>query len=190
MDLHQFQATYQREQDRILLRLNTRTNEEVRLWFTRRMLTNFYPHLVKSVRTMGNEAVQAISHDGGPSKDLAGFRQQETLAKADFSTPFNDVSVQYPAGIEPLLVTQIQVTQLANQTIRIAFEEKMPAGESVRKFEVSLALTMVQALQHLLEVVLKQSDWGIQAQPLPTAALDESEPADALELAQRPVYLN
>lgn len=31
MDIHQLQATYQQEQDRILLRLNTRTQEEFRL---------------------------------------------------------------------------------------------------------------------------------------------------------------
>jgi len=188
MDLHQFQATYQLEQDRILLRMNTRTHEEVRLWFTRRMLTNFYPHLVRSVRSMGNAPMEQISHDGGQGHDLAGFRQQETLAKSDFQTPFNDVSVQFPAGIEPLLVTQIQVTQLGSDTLRIAFEEKTESSTAVRKFEVSLALNMIQALQHLLEMVLKNSGWGIDLNPAPV--LVEAALADVLALAERPVYLN
>lgn len=188
MDLHQFQATYQLEQDRILLRMNTRTHEEVRLWFTRRMLTNFYPHLVRTVRNMGNIEGEQVSHDGGQSRDLAAFRQQETLAKADFKTPFNDVSVQYPAGVDPLLVTQIQVTQLGPKTLRIAFEEKAAADAAMRKFEVSLDLNLIQALQHLLAVVLKQSEWSIDVGPAPKLA--DSTPADALEMAVRPVYLN
>lgn len=188
MDLHQFQAAYQLEQDRILLRMNTRTHEEVRLWFTRRMLTNFYPHLVRSVRSMGNAPVEQISHDGGQGRDLAGFRQQETLAKSDFQTPFNDVSVQYPAGIEPLLVTQIQVTKLGPDALRIAFEEKLEGSAAVRKFEVTLALNMIQSVQHLLEMVLKNSQWGIDPNPAPV--LVEAAPVDALALAERPVYLN
>ncbi len=47
MQIHQLQASYQADQDRILLRLNTHSGEEMRVWLTRRMLKGMLGHVQK-----------------------------------------------------------------------------------------------------------------------------------------------
>lgn len=189
MDIHQLQATYQQEQDRILLRLNTRTQEEFRLWLTRRMVKNFYPHLVEVSKRMGGDTAHHVSHDGGLADDLAGFQQQESLATADFETPFSGETTALPAGSEPLLVTQMKISQLDDHNLHLALEEKMADGSTTRAFEVTLGLPIIHALLHLLDLVIKSADWGLT--PVPGVPASEPSPGmDAFETAERPQYLN
>jgi len=187
MNIHQLQASYQQEQDRILLRLNTRTGEEFRLWLTRRMTLVALPHLTQMSQRMGSTSAEGVSHDGAQAGDLAHFKQQESLAQADFQTPYSDTT-QLPAGDTPLLVTQLRFTQLGDAMLRLAFEEKLAGAQSTRSFEVTLGLSIVHALLHLLEQVLKAAEWGTAAAPAPS--LPDTSELDAFATAERPVYLN
>ena len=49
MNIHQLSVTYDPLEDRVLLRVNTTTQEEVRVWLTRRMLTQMLPHLPREI---------------------------------------------------------------------------------------------------------------------------------------------
>jgi hypothetical protein len=187
MHIHQLQASYQQEQDRILLRLNTRTGEEFRLWLTRRMTLVVLPHLTQMSQRMGSTSADAVSHDGAQAGDLAHFKQQESLAQADFQTPYSDTT-QLPAGDAPLLVTQVRFTQVGNGTLRLAFDEKLADVEPTRSFEVTLGLSIVHALLHLMEQVLKAADWAIAAAPAPSKP--DTTALDAFASAERPVFLN
>ena len=49
MQVHQFSVSYVQEQDRILVRINTTAGEELRVWFTRRLMLPLWPNLNKAV---------------------------------------------------------------------------------------------------------------------------------------------
>lgn len=188
MDIYQLQASYQAQQDRILLRMNTRSNEEFRLWLTRRMVKNFFPHLVRISAQQGSNPAQLISHDSSDSTALAAFKKQESLAKADFRTPYSAEMLSQPIGNEPLLATKMHMTQLDRQKLRLGFEEDSSGGDKPRAFEVTLGPSVVHSLLHMLEMVLKSADWGFMGAPVPpppqTGLLDD------FAAAKPPVYLN
>ena len=188
MDIHQLQASYQMEQDRILLRLNTRSQEEFRLWLTRRMVKGFLPHLVQFVAQINVDTSQAISHDSGAPQGLAHFIQQESVALADYATPFAGPSASQPEKAEPLLVTKVHITMLGEAGVRLGFEEQMAGAEATRSFEVTLALPVVHNLLHLIEMVMAHADWDI-----PTAGTHAEESMSGFgdfANAKPPTYLN
>jgi hypothetical protein len=188
MEIYQLQASYQAQQDRIQLRLSTQSNEEFRLWLTRRMVKSFFPHLVQISAQQASNPAQLISHDSSDHTALATFKKQESLAKADFQTPYSAEMLSLPIGSEPLLATKMHVTQLEKQQLRLGFEEESLGDNKPRAFEVTVGPSVLHSLLHLLEVVLKSADWGFvatQAPPPPETGL-----LDDFAAAVPPVYLN
>ena len=188
MNIHQLQLSYQTEHDRLLLRLNTHSGEELRLWLTRRMIMNLFPHMIAMSRALDAGSAQGASHDGADDKALHQFRKQESLQKADFQTPFNTQAGVLPLGNEPLLATTVHVTPREGGALQLAFEENLSGASSNRRFEVVLAPQLLHGFMHLLETALKQSNWGIAladgATPIDNATVD------ALATAEPPKYLN
>ncbi len=188
MDIHQLQVSYQMEQDRLLVRLNTYSGEELRLWLTRRMIKNLFPHMIRASIKTDAASTQLTSHDGADSRALSQFRKQESLQQADFQTPFNSEAHVLPMGSEPLLVTTVHITPRDDGALQLAFEENTPGSTANRRFEVILAPPLLHGFMHLLETALKHTDWGI------TLAAG-NEPPDtptlgALATAEPPKYLN
>ena len=189
MMIHQLQATYQAEQDRILIRLNTRTGEELRLWLTRRMVKNLFPHILQATAELDGAAqMPFVSHDGPHQQDLTKFRKQESLQQADFKTPFSTEAPVLPLGSTPLLVTTVHITPSNEGSLRIGFVEQTPEVSESRQFEVTLAPPLLHGFMHLLESALKHADWGIT---LPEDEKPkETKPLDAFASAEPPHYLN
>jgi hypothetical protein len=188
MDIHQLQVSYQMEQDRLLVRLNTHSGEELRLWLTRRMIKNLFPHMIRASIETDAATTHPTSHDGADSRALSQFRKQESLQRADFQTQFNGEASVLPMGKEPLLVTTVHITPLEAGALRLAFEESTPEATPGRRFEVILAPPLLHGFMHLLESALKHTDWGI------TLAEPSEEPdtttLDVLATALPPRYLN
>jgi len=188
MKIHQLQASYLVEHDRILVRLNTHAGEELRLWLTRRMVRHLFPHMLLASSELAAPSALPTSHDGAGRQALAEFKKQETLQRSDFNTPFNTEAAVLPIGSEPLLATTVHVTPIGQGTLRIGFEEKLPGAAQTRGFEVSLGPGLLPGFMHLLQQALKQADWGIalrETEPAP-----EASPLDAFATAQPPKYLN
>ena len=184
MIIHQLQASYVLEQDRILVRLNTQAGEEVRLWLTRRMVKNLFPHMLQVTADLVTDQAQGASHDGANRNALTQFKRQESLQKADFSTPFNSQAASLPIGDAPLLASRVHITVCDGGALRIGFEEDIAGAAAKRGFEVTLGQDLLHGLMHLLEAALRHADWGI--------TLEHSEPlaADLLVNAKPPQYLN
>ena len=189
MQIHQLSVTYQAEQDRLLVRINSRAGEEMRLWLTRRLMVGLWPVLGKL------HTEQLLAADGAtPPPDradedlrrmLADFRKEELLQKADFDTPYQDKE-NLPLGADPLLATHVDATPLPGGRLRLAFSEKTgPAGAKARGFQVELDTRLMQGFVHLLEQALARAQWRepfVSAAPLAEAGAET--PAD------RPRYLN
>ncbi len=188
MTIHQVQLTYVMEHDRILVRLNTHAGEELRLWLTRRMVRNLFPHIMEATDELIAEQITDGSHDGGDNSALAQFKKQESLLKADFSTPFNSQAAALPIGDAPLLATALHITPLEDRRLRIVFEENLPGAAATRSFEVTLGPELLHGFLHLLESALQNSDWGIgRQQGERSKAASE---ADILAAAEPGRYLN
>jgi hypothetical protein len=191
MKLDQVTASYQREQDRILVRMNTSSDDELRLWLTRRMCLRLWPNLntVVADRVALMEGTRDPARSAAASADektrqmMADFHREATLQTADFRTPFRSQPLQFPLGEQPLVVTEVGLTNLPDGKLRIDFKEKLPDAAKPRSFQVNLENRNLQGLLHLLEKALEHSGWladGASATlKTPVAAPDE-----------RPKYLN
>ena len=190
MNIHQLSVTYQPEQDRILVRVNTTAAEEMRMWLTRRLMAGLWPLLGKlqteqllRLEAAGSGLDQA---DEGLRKMVADFRKAEFLQQADFATPYRNEQPQLPLGGQPLLVTDAQVTELPEGRVRLGFREHALAGTPGRSFQMELEPRLLQGLVHLVEQALAQSGWRDSFAAAP--AVDDSNPA--VPAGQVPRYLN
>lgn len=186
--IHQLQASYVMEQDRILVRMNTRDGQELRLWLTRRMVRNLFPHLTEVTTEMVARHAADSHHDGANISALKEFKKQESLQKCDFSTPFNNQGTTWPVGDVPLLVSTVRLTPGETGTLCLAFEECLPGVPPTRSFSVTLGHELLHGLLHLLESALQHADWGIAlVQGLSSKG---SSTLDDFDQIKSPRYLN
>ena len=188
MRIHQLSINYQAEQDRIFVRVNTSASEELRLWFTRRLMMGLWPllskllteHLLK-LEAAGSSLEAA---DEGLKKMLADFRKEQFLQEADFETPFDEGQAALPLGNDPVLVTDVDATPLPNGRLRLSFNERLPGVAEPRSFQMELDPKLMQGMMHLLEQALIKSQWQ---EPFSQATGDENAEE---EDARKPRYLN
>lgn len=188
MDIHQLSVTYIKEQDRLLVRINATTGEELRLWFTQRMTRGLVPHLHKVV--MALDASHAVLADQSEASKqlLSEFKKDEVLKKADFKTPYKAAAKALPLGAEPLLVTEVRLTPLSGGKLQIAFDEKLADVTSPRGFKIAVESQLMHGFMHLLETAIGNAEWPI-AMP---AGLSGSTTSSAVLSSDtvRPKYLN
>lgn len=186
-------VSYVPEQDRILLRINTRESEEMRAWLTRRLMSGLWPlltrlltdHLLK-LEAAGSSLEAA---DASLKKMLADFRKEEFVRQADFDTPFQAAPTRMPLGEEPLLITDVDATPVAGGPLRLTFNERLPGGEKPRSFNLEMKPKLMQGLMHLLDTAVQQSRWrdafGADS-PVEEAAVED----EAVVGVKKPRYLN
>ena len=160
MNIHQLSVTYQVEQDRILLQITTHTGEALRLWLTRRMVANLFPHLTRVATNVEIGKAQLATQDDIGKKMLMDFKKTESIAQADFKTPFKPDAAVFPIGVEPLLVTTVNLTPTDKGELRIGFEEKFAGTVSPRGFQLTMATPLLHSFMHLLESAIKLSEWA------------------------------
>lgn len=191
MKLDQVSARYVQEHDRILVRMNTASSDELRFWLTRRLCLRLWPNLntVVAERVALTEGSRdparaaAATADSATRQMLAEFQREETLRNTDFKTPFRDQPLQLPLGAEPLVVTEVGLTNLPDGRLQIHFREKLPGATAPRSFKVGLESRNLQAFMHLLEKALEKSGWlGEGAASTTGGAL--------LAAGEKPKYLN
>jgi hypothetical protein len=186
MNIKQLSVNFVEEQDRILVRINTTDSEELRLWLTRRLSLGFRPALQKLItdHVLPHEASTAPVSDESTRKMMADFTKDAALQKADFKTPFADKPAALPLGAEPLLVTELNLSPVAQGQLRLGFGAPAP-----RAFQMTLVPELVHGFLHLLDKAMEASKWNesvvITAQANPAAA-----EAEAATNADRPKYLN
>jgi hypothetical protein len=197
MNIHQLSVNYLQEQDRILARINTTDGAELRLWLTRRLTQGLMPLLSKTVMEQAatQEATQlpnwspVAAADAQTKAFLAEFKKEESLQKSDFKTPFNDAPAQLPLGAEPLLVTQVDITPLANGQLQLAFSEKLPDTPHPRNFRISLEAKLVHGFVHLLEKAVSVSQWS-QGVAIAGSTVSDRLPGEPGGGGEKPKYLN
>jgi len=191
MKIHQMSVSFQPEQDRILMRINTTEREEMRLWLTRRLMVGLWPLMTRMLteHLLKLEAAGTTLATANPElkKMLADFRKEEFLQGADFDTPYQDQhAAQMPLGEDPLLITDVDATPVPNGPLRLRFNERLPAADRNRSFQIELDPKLMQGLMHLLDHALIQSQWRDSF--VPATPEDAGGDADAPGASRR--YLN
>jgi hypothetical protein len=189
MKIHQLSVTYQAEQDRIFVRINTAASEEVRLWLTRRLMVGLWPLLTRlltqNLLKMESAGSTLEAADDGLKKMLADFRKEQFMQEADFDTPYDENQAVLPLGPKPVLVTDVDAAPVPNGRLRLTFNERLPGNRPPRNFQAELDPKLMQGLIHLLEQALQKAQW---LEPFKPAAAVEEAPEEAD--GRKPRYLN
>ena len=202
MNIHQVCVTYINEHDRFLVRINTQGEEEVRLWFTRRLTLGLLPLLEKASQEQLTRQAKPIKPtdplEAQRQHLLDNFEQEAAAYNGDYKTPYREETATLPLGTEPLLVTEIKMTPLADGDLQIDILEKL--GEKTRHLHLALDAQLTRGLVSLLNKGMSSARWletdiavAVNVSPRPAQAeaqeLDH-EPLVAAPDADKPRYLN
>lgn len=193
MNIHQISVNYVPEQDRCLVRINSQGGEELRLWFTRRLVLGLLPHLThtagEQMQQHTGPAVLAAPVEQQRQQMLASFQKEAQAYKGDYQTPFKAEASALPLGDEPALITEVKITLLTSGKVDLQLIEKTAA--QTRNIQLGMTPQLMQGLLHLLGEAVKKSDW--LRLPPPAAELPMAQTLDApslLATTDKPKYLN
>jgi hypothetical protein len=172
VDIHQASVSYNTNADRLLLRVRTRDDQLFQAWLTRRLMLRLWSPLggIVTKLHLATATPHAVVVPEARAMVAQAARTQ-SLQGADFKTPFVATVREQPLGEEPMLVAEVQLTQLpANQLKLVLLDDKR------RHMTLQLTPQLVTGLQQLLGQALKQADWGIlQDEPAPAGEPDQAE---------------
>lgn len=143
MAVRQLQVANDSVQDRLILRIATDSNEEIRIFLTRRFLREVWPHLS---RMLGSQLAHATTASAGaPDHEPASFEQ-----------PFKEDNPTYPLGSTPLLASEVTFEGTGNDLTRLILRE----GRE-RSFSLNLTGELLQALCSMLRAASEQAKWDL-----------------------------
>ncbi len=199
MNIHQVCVSYSHEHDRFLVRINTRSEEEVRLWFTRRLTLGLLPLLEKAsteqISRQASPPNPAAPMDEQRRRLLENFEQEAASYQSDFQTPYREQLTALPLGPEPLLVTEVKMTALAGGELELNLHEKL--ADNTRHLHIKLDAQLTRGLVSLLNQALSTSRWleiengvSVKINGGKASQAQELEPMTLALGADKPRYLN
>ena len=174
MNIHQLNVQYDEREDRLLVRVKTVQEQELRLWLTRRIGVKLVEPLVTTVA------------DEEARKILVQLKQEDFLKKADLQTPFSEETTELLLGEQALLVTEVTIHVHADGVTQLVMKDAGEVGQPERSVTLNLQSFMVHGLLHLLQQAVHRSQW---LEPLAGANRDEGGDDDRpLRRTKKPVY--
>lgn len=152
MQIRQLQVANDSVQDRLVLRIATQANEEIRVFFTRRFLRDLWPHLTTMLAGHLQVPLLPAGHDqAAPESTPLNFEQAYR----------NDHPI-FPLGSNPLLASEATLEATGDGVARLILRE----GRE-RSFNLNLNSELLQALCSMLRAASQQASWDL---PLDYAA--------------------
>ncbi len=197
MHIHQVNVSYVAEQDRLLIRINSQGGEEFRIWLTRRLGLQLLPVLQRSSDAQLQAQLGQPDPAAPPSQQrqqlMRSFQKEAQVYQGDYQTPFRDQATALPLGEEPLLVTELKLTPMAEGKLQMILLEKLPQGQ--RDMQMVMDVTLTQGLIRLLHQAIQASAWlqGAELRALPGSAAEDPRPSEEAESnapVSKPRYLN
>lgn len=142
MNIRQLQVANDSVQDRLLLRVGTQANEELRVWFTRRFLRELWPGLAAMLA--GHLAPRVVD------------KPAPAAAAPSFDQPFRNENPHYPLGSNPLLASEATFEATGEGSARLTLRE---ARE--RSLSLNLNSELLQALCSMLRAAAEQAKWEL-----------------------------
>ncbi len=153
MNIQQLNIQYQPIEDRLLLRILSSENSELRIWLTRKytalllkVLDQLIEYAVDSVASPGVEAVKA-------------FQREAALSDSNFKDGYREELVSTsPLGETPLLVSRIDYTRLSDGNLALTLAQEFEGG---KKLTINLDTQLQHALVKLLIEGARTAEWGL-----------------------------
>ena len=193
MRIHQLSFSHDREQDRILVRINSAEGDEFRLWLTRRLSIQLLPLLDRVLaEQLAKSGAPGVSHLIGADEDtkrmMTEFQSGDAIKDADFSTPYDSAARNLPLGANPLLVTEVSFKPLRPELLEVLFTEgiKQAPGSEPRQLRLNLDMKLSHSFGHMLRGCFAKAQWGETGVVASPAAAPK--PQDMVEA--KPRYLN
>lgn len=170
MELHQIQVTYQAEEDRILCRASFVAEDgdlqEIRAWFTRRMIKALWPTLLEAMeRQVALDNPQA-AHASGHIVEMEHHASVEAIRDSgSFDSVYKDDIRGFPLGETPILVTNANFSLGAGQPVRLSLSPAEGSG-----FEIAFAQQVLHGFTSLLREAADKAEWELDL-ALPGGAL-------------------
>ena len=200
MNIHQLSISYENEQDRLLLRINTRDGKELHLWFTRRLTLGLLPALkatsADQMKRYTAQANPAAPLEAQRQRMLENFQKEAAAYSGDYATPYKAQAGSTSTaahGTAPWLISEVKLTLRGAGQLQVQLFEKLP--NQTRNARIMMDPPLTQGLLRLLNQALKKSQWlelpsqaaGLEASASTDISNDALTPPDG---ADRPKYLN
>jgi len=160
--IHQIQFQFLPTEDRLLLKMNTTSNEEFSFLLTRRFVSLLYPILSKILDSNINKTLSDKNNsntDTPPTEqirqEIVNQQQQDAIKNTDTSLPYQDNDLTQPLGTQPILLANIS-TNVTDNNLKLSLTPKDGQGVS---FIIDQNLTHL--LRNLLLESLKFADWQL-----------------------------
>lgn len=161
MKIRQINVTYIPLEDRILLRINTDDNAELRFWLTRAVVIQLLTGLTRTECLMNDPK---IVNNPQVAEAIRLFEQETTAAKVEFTANFSASAVSYPMGEVPQLVTKLSIR---NETDHAATVFELANNQTIT---INFDPQMLSSFYKLLCDIVKISGWNLPQQQLSVAA--------------------
>lgn len=160
MPVRQIQVANDSVQDRLILRIGTSNNEEIRVFFTRRFLRDIWPHMAAMLT--GHLAATNFV----PSEPTDESSDESPVEVTSFDLAFQDDNPTFPLGAKPLLATEAILEANGDGAASLTLRE---ARE--RSFKLSLNAELLQALCAMLRAANEHAEWDLVLDYTPPATI-------------------
>lgn len=157
MSIAQVNLRYVKEEDRLLLRLNTRQDQEFRLWLTRLVAAQLMCQLHEALAEATGRA-----HTPALARTVSEWRQDAT----EQQTLFSDFR---PARTLPLGATPLLVTGYRLQRVQHTFGLRLHLA-AAKHLNLTLDETLLRQVLLLIERTQTQAGWQLDPQRPPASA--------------------
>ena len=148
------QLSYVSEEDRILLRINTRARQEFRFWVTRRYVEVLWNTITKVVEQ--REEKETKVRDELKKAAQIQDKHDKTVEKSDFQTQYQE-STYLPLGEEPALLFSAGIKPDAEGRAMLSMHPRNGQG-----IELALNDQIVHSLCKLLADTAEKANWGLE----------------------------
>ena len=164
MELHQINLNYIQDEDRILLRVSSRADDqqlqEVRAWLTRHMVHSLWEAMV---RAMEAQVMLDKPHAAHATTELPGMEHKASVARnqaqGKFSAPYEAGARVLPGAETPLLITTFTFHLNPDRPVRLQLAPAAGQG-----FELALPSDTLHAFSKLLATTVARTEWGLSLQ--------------------------
>ncbi|MFC1579669.1 hypothetical protein ACFL4N_02020 [Thermodesulfobacteriota bacterium] len=151
--IHQMQITFVPSQDRLMFRVKTTDQTELKLWFTRRYVKLLWQVLQKMLGKTQSE----MTADPRTRQAVLSFEHEKAVSGMDFATPYQETTeANLPLGDEPVLVSKIQVRPGPGTAQVLCLHPEQGQG-----LEIALDPRWIHSFCKLLAQGVKKTDWDL-----------------------------
>lgn len=161
MGLRQIAIDYDRQQDRLLVRISTDEGQEFRLWLTRLAVKRLWPQLT---RMLEQDPALGSYGERETRRAVMGFQHEQAVSASDFSRPYDGSGLDMPLGSEPLLVARWTLAYTEDGQCRLELSPQQGQGVTL-----TLGRSVLHSLCWLLSTRANDAEWDFSLK-LPTAA--------------------